>query len=488
MTATRLELALSAARLRTWVWDLATNRFAWSSYPDDDADGMPTRQVLEGRLSEEIVAADKGGVQDALRHALFAHVDFDETFRMNGASGVRWFSAQATVERDAAGVAVRMVGVAADVTERHLADEELHNSEAFLDSVVENIPTLVFVKDATDLTYVRVNAALETSSGCTREALIGLDDLALFPRRGAAFTAEDRAVLEGRVLVDIPAQAMMTIDGLRLFHVQKIPIFDEDGDPTYLLGIAEDITAHRSARRELEEARDLAEHASRAKSEFVSRMSHELRTPMNSVMGFAQLLRMDELTTEQNDYVGFIMHAGNHLLGLINEALDVASIETGNLRLSMEVVNVDDVVGEAVALMRPAARDAGVAIAMMPTHEAVFVWADRQRLVQVLLNLLSNALKYNRAGGSVVLSWESSGGTVSMSVADTGIGIAPANLCKLFVPFERLGAQATEIEGNGVGLALSRALTHQMDGNLTVSSSLGQGSTFTVELRVGEQT
>jgi signal transduction histidine kinase/ActR/RegA family two-component response regulator len=253
------------------------------------------------------------------------------------------------------------------------------------------------------------------------------------------------------------------------------------------LQLAQAALAEQATRDALtERARDEADRANRAKSEFLSRMSHELRTPLNSVLGFAQLLSMDELTTEQAEHVGFIAQAGHQLLELINEVLDIARIESGQLRLLMEPVAISDVVQAAMALMRPKATQLDVVLAVRPSADQTYALADAQRLMQVLLNLLSNALKYNRPGGLAEVSWERSGGTVSVSVSDTGIGIAAPNMSKLFTPFERLGAEHTEIEGSGVGLALSRVLTQEMGGNLTGLSTIGVGSTFTLELPEAE--
>ena len=479
----RLRLAIAAAQLRTWEWDFATNEFTWSQRREDADEDISAADEAERRVAEGIVEEDQPGVQDAMRNAFHDGRDFDHEFRMRTASGVRWVSARATVDRDADGNAVRMVGVAADVTDRHAVEDELRSSRAFLNSVVENIPIMVFVKDAADLRYVRVNRAGEELVGATREDMIGRDAFELFPDQGDDFTAHDREVLDGKVVVDIPTEVMATRDkGDRILHTRKIPILDEQGVPRYLVGISEDVTVQQSTQRALEQASEAANQANQAKSEFLSRMSHELRTPLNSVLGFAQLLAMDELTTEQTEHVGFISQAGNHLLDLINEVLDIARIESGQLRLSLEPVHVADAIHAALDLVGPKARQLGVTITVASDQWDTHVVADNQRLMQVLLNLLSNALKYNRPGGRVSVDCACADGTVTMAVGDTGIGITPQNVAKLFTPFERLGAEHTDIEGSGVGLALSRDLVQQMGGTLEVVSTIGIGSTFTVSL------
>ena len=239
--------------------------------------------------------------------------------------------------------------------------------------------------------------------------------------------------------------------------------------------------------REARHASAEAIAANKSKSEFLSRMSHELRTPLNAVLGFAQLLEMDDLAEQQRESVELIIRGGRHLLDLINEVLDITRIESGNFPLSPEPVLVGELLNEAVNFMRSLADRHRIHL-VGDTNEScdVYVLADRQRLKQILLNLLSNAVKYNRVGGTVAVSCETIGDRLRLSVADTGAGIRPEDVGRLFQPFERLGADRTEVEGSGIGLALSRRLAEAMGGTLDVESSVGQGSTFWVELPLVE--
>lgn len=248
------------------------------------------------------------------------------------------------------------------------------------------------------------------------------------------------------------------------------------------------LTEREHLRETAQTAREEAEAANLSKSQFLSRMSHELRTPLNAVIGFGQLLERQALTEDQQESVSHILKGGTHLLGLINEVLDIARIESGDLALSPEPVLVEDLLDDVLGLVRPLATQQS--IHLLRSHEDrgdEYVLADRHRIQQVLLNLLSNAIKYNRLGGTVALSAEPAGPTsMRIAVTDTGPGIPKEQLGRLFVPFERLGAERSAIEGTGIGLALSRQLAEAMGGSLGFETEVGRGSTFFVELPIVE--
>ncbi|HWC13551.1 MAG TPA: ATP-binding protein [Actinomycetota bacterium] len=235
-------------------------------------------------------------------------------------------------------------------------------------------------------------------------------------------------------------------------------------------------------------AMKVAERANQAKSEFLSRMSHELRTPLNAILGFAQLLEMDELDAEQKENARYIVSGGHHLLDLINEVLDIARIDAGTMSLSLESVALEELIGETVSLVRPLADEAGVNLrTKVPTTlRDAYVRADRQRLKQVVLNLLSNGIKYNGPGGSVEVRCASVDDVIRIDVIDDGRGLSPDQQENLFTPFNRLGAESSDIEGTGLGLALSKRLTEAMDATLTVHSEVERGSTFSISLARAE--
>jgi PAS domain S-box-containing protein len=297
------------------------------------------------------------------------------------------------------------------------------------------------------------------------------------------------------------------------------PVIGERGELLYLIHQVEDVTEfvrlqeheaeqealtselrERTTQMETEILRRSAElrvtnerlrAAGDAKTEFLSRMSHELRTPLASILGFSELLEMEELGDEKQSWVKTIHRAGEHLLDLVNEVLDISRIESGHLSISLEPVSLKSIVEEALALMRPLATSKNVRIHALASDNATVshVVADAQRLKQVLINLLSNAIKYNRKDGDVRVTVEEvEDGRCRIAIEDTGLGIAEDAIARLFVPFERLGAGASGIEGTGLGLALSRNIVEAMGGELTVASNPGTGATFSVELDRAEAT
>jgi PAS domain S-box-containing protein len=233
---------------------------------------------------------------------------------------------------------------------------------------------------------------------------------------------------------------------------------------------------------QLEMAKLEAEEANHAKSEFLSRMSHELRTPMNSILGFAQLMSMGELDQKQKKGVSRIMQSGKHLLDLINEVLDLSRIEAGKLTLSLEPILLSALVAESLDIVQSLADAKAIKlIHENESSEELFAKADRQKLKQVLLNLINNAVKYNRDAGTVKVSYERKQDKIRISIADTGIGIAEHDLPKLFNPFQRIGHEISEIEGTGLGLTVAKKLTEAMNGIMGVESEKGVGSTFWIE-------
>jgi PAS domain S-box-containing protein len=275
------------------------------------------------------------------------------------------------------------------------------------------------------------------------------------------------------------------------------PLFDSKGKPERFVIMHENITERKRAEEEIREARNEADKANLAKSEFLSRMSHELRTPMNSILGFAQLMNMGELTESNRTGVNHILNSGKHLLNLINEVLNISRIESGLIPLSTEPVQLNGVIMEMLDVVHPNAvkRNLTLELSDSPSN-SLSVIADPLRLKQVILNLINNAVKYNNEGGSVIIKTElrqnkvlpeSAGiSSVRISVSDTGSGISPEDIPKLFLPFERFGSAKTETEGTGLGLPIVKRLMEAMGGTYGVESTQGEGSTFWIELQLVE--
>ncbi len=368
-------------------------------------------------------------------------------------------------------------------------EHALRRSEERLSAILDHSPAVICMKDL-DGRYVFVNRQFERSLGLNRGAVVGCTDHDVFPPRLAdMYRANDAEAIRQRVSIHVEEPALHDGGGVHVYDSAKFPLIGQDGQPYAICTISTDITERKRADDEIKSARMEAERANRAKSEFLSRMSHDLRTPLNAVLGFAQLLSAETFTEEQSECVRQIFRGGEHLLDLINEVLDIARIEAGQLSLSPEPVDVREIVGHAIALVSPLARQRRITLTSQDSPlAALSVVADRQRLNQILLNLLSNAVKYNREGGQVTVGFERvADNNLRINVTDTGSGIPPQKLRLLFRPFERLGAESTAIEGTGLGLTLSRGLAEAMGGSVGVVSRIDVGSTFWVELRLAAE-
>jgi PAS domain S-box-containing protein len=440
---------------------------AWERvmHPDDRA-----------RVLEAVQAAVDGGT-----------VQIEQEYRLRGKDGrYRWFFSLMRVDYDAAARPETMLLYCLDIADRKAAEDARAESERRLQAILDHSPAAISLKDMSGR-YILINQEFERVAGVPRDAIVGATDRELFPPRLAdAYRANDEHVLRKNRGLEVE-ETFLQSDGVHIYHAVKFPLLDAAGRPYALCAISIDITERKKTDDALKIARLEAERANRAKSDFLSRMSHDLRTPLNAILGFAQLLELAELAEDEQEGVAQILKGGQHLLHLINEVLDIARIEAGHLSLSPEPVNAGDVVQEVLELVRPLAAARGIALQVHEPADTLVIRADRQRLNQILLNLLSNAVKYNRPNGLVTVGFERrDGGRVRVTVTDTGAGIPPGKLARLFQPFERLGAEQTAIEGTGLGLALSRGLAEAMDGSLGVMSQVDRGSTFWVELALSD--
>jgi PAS domain S-box-containing protein len=388
-----------------------------------------------------------------------------------------------------------LIAVVRDITERKQFETALQEREEHFRKLIETSHDLIQTLDGSGR-IVYTGPSVERLLGYTPEEITGNgapeyihpDDQPLVGAKIAAAMSNPGQLMQAEYRV-------LHRDGRWRWFEALARTLSPDTAADGLVANARDVTERRiaeenlaRAKEEAERAREAAERANRAKSEFLSRMSHELRTPMNSILGFAQILERAPLAPELNRSVGHILRAGRHLLQLINEVLEIARIEAGRHALSLEPVRVSAVLQEAISLVRPLAAQYRVELEEPTGTCDAFVQADRQRLTQVLLNLFGNAIKYNRPGGRVRVSCEASGAEeparLVVRVHDTGPGIANDRIDQLFTPFARLGAEQTDVEGTGLGLALSQRLTDAMGGTLSLESTGSGGSVFRIDLLV----
>jgi PAS domain S-box-containing protein len=404
-------------------------------------------------------------------------------YRLRGDDGVvRSFSARGIASfPDEDGVVAS--GITMDLTRRRQLEEQLRAREETLQGLLDASPDGIVVTTQ-DGTVRFASEAVREITGASPEDLVGEHVFQLLHEedrvrfREIALDDGGREVRSLRIRVEHADGRVLTVDA------RMRPLADVNGGTDGFVTVLRDVTAQAQLETELQQARDEAEAANRAKSVYLSRMSHELRTPMNSVLGFAQLLSLSELGSEDRDSVERILAAGRHLLHLIDDVLDIARIEAGRMTVSIEPVSVEAVVSAAVELVRPQLDERRLRLTVDTASCADrHVRADHQRLSQVLINLLSNAAKYNRDEGEVSVHCSvSEDGWLRLSVSDTGPGLTAQQRSRLFTPFDRLEADRTDTQGTGLGLALCRSLVQAMHGRIGCDSTPGEGSTFFVDL------
>ncbi|MEN3365057.1 MAG: hypothetical protein V7606_2331 [Burkholderiales bacterium] len=371
-----------------------------------------------------------------------------------------------------------------------LLDQELRDQHFYTRSLIESNIDALMTTDPSGV-ISDVNQQMEMLTGCTRDELIGSPFKNYFTDPERAETGIAQVLREGKVTdYELTAQAR---DGKQTVVSYNATTFhDRDRKLQGVFAAARDVTERKQIELtlqenyvELENAKAAAEKANQAKSEFLSSMSHELRTPLNAVLGFAQLMASDTPppSKPQKQSIDQILQAGWYLLRLINEILDLAMIESGKVTLSQEAMSLADVLHDCEAMIEPQAQKRGIRMTFPHFDNMYYVHADRTRVKQVMINLLANAIKYNSDGGAVIVECKmSSENRVRVSVTDTGAGLAPEQLDQLFQPFNRLGQAAGSEEGTGIGLVVTKQLVELMGGVIGVSSTVGMGSVFWVEL------
>jgi len=373
-------------------------------------------------------------------------------------------------------ISERKAAEAALEKSRRELEAALHKNQLIMDNSQDVICTI-----SDDGRFLSANSACKHLWGYTPDELIGRPYIDLVhPDDRVKSTAADKRLRESGKISDF-VNRYIRKDGSIVDVLWSATWSEKD---RIIFCVAHDVTDRARIEKALRDAKEEADRANHAKSDFLSRMSHELRTPLNSILGFGQLLDRQAPSETQRPRIRYILSAGRHLLNLINEVLDISRIEAGTLQLSVEPVCLEEAISEALDLMRPLAAERSISLSTNDSLDnTTYVLADRQRLKQVLLNLLSNAVKYSAVEGSVTVSFAESGTRFTrISVRDTGAGIPLDKLARLFTPFDRLGAEQSTVEGTGLGLALCQRLVQAMHGTVGVSSTLGNGSTFWLDL------
>lgn len=371
-----------------------------------------------------------------------------------------------------------------------------------ISSIVDTAPIAIFWKDR-DLNYLGCNTIFAKNAGYQHPSeIIGKDDyLMSWKNEADLYRYDDLTVMQSASPKLAYEEQSTRPNGEQVWlKTWKIPLLDKSNEIIGILGIYADITEDKRLRSELKNykddleklvdrrthelilAKDIAEKANLAKSEFLSRMSHELRTPLNSILGFSQLMIDDDsLNEEQKENVSYVLNAGNHLLQLITDILDLSKIESGQFDLDLEEINCQTILSSCLTLTQPLADAQHIQLDSDISLDAV-IFANPLRFKQVCINLISNGIKYNKKGGKLKVSMlNGDNNTVKIIFTDTGVGIKKEHLTEIFKPFNRVENNDSKIEGTGIGLTITKRFVEEMNGHIFVESEYGVGSTFCIE-------
>ena len=371
--------------------------------------------------------------------------------------------------------------------------DQSERQKAFLDTLLNNIPLGIIAKDAKDnFKFLLINQGAEKLLGLEQKNLLNKTDYDVFPAEEADwYRATDQKVMGGKSLVDVEVETVSTPYGDFQAHTTKVPIFDKEGQPEILLAIFEDVTKKVTAVEELRIAKEQAEKANIAKSDFLANMSHEIRTPMNGIIGLTSLLIDTNLDDDQKNSLHAVLRSGETLLFLLNDILDFSKIEAGQLTLDEVPFNINESMKYLLELLSPLASNKGLTLKCNIEPDIYpYVIGDKLRIKQIITNLIGNAIKFTEKG-SVTLhvssrqSEDTPNPIYTFSVEDTGMGMSPEIMALLFKKFSQGDASMSrKFGGTGLGLAISKNLAELMGGEITVTSVVGEGSTFSFSLPI----
>ena len=484
----QLKEAQRIGHIGNWSWDVESGRLFWSDeifriFGHQPGEFEPTYERFLSVLPPEDVERIKKSEEAAFSKGETHSIDH----RIMLPSGeMRWVHEEAEAVLGEDGGPERLQGTVQDITDRKNAEEQLYARETMFENVFNASEDAILILD--DGYFIECNdAAVRMLHASGREEVLSTSPWDLSPERQSDGESSKEKSLE---MIRLAYEknfhrfewVYRRVDGVE-FPVEVTLTPTRMKNRQVLHVVWNDITERKKQQDDLRVAKDEAESANLAKSKFLSSMSHELRTPMNAILGFSQLLELEEgLEEDHRQSVTDIRTAGEHLLELINDVLDFARIESGKIRLKFEPVNIEKVLCDCQTLTQPMAQAAGITLEFqLEECRNLMLFVDRTRLKQVVINLVSNAIKYNKPGGRAkVLCQPGPDQRVCISVTDSGIGIKQEALNDLFEPFHRLGAEGGKIEGTGIGLVISRQLAEMMNGEIVVESEYGVGSTFSL--------
>ncbi|MDB4778120.1 response regulator, partial [bacterium] len=415
--------------------------------------------------------------------------EFDHEFRVVRPDGSqRWLQGHFRVLLDSQGKETQIGAIAKDVTQRIKAERELKESKAIYDSLVENLPIKVFRKNR-EGEIVFGNKQYCKELGAPLEELIGKTDFDLFEKALAEkYTADDRWVLQTGLPFHSVEEHPGRNDQVAYVEILKAPVTNSQGRRVGIQGMFWDVSGKKAAEDALRHAKEIAEAASQAKSDFLANVSHEIRTPMNGILGMADLLLDSYLDKDQREFVQMIRFSGQSLMTLINDILDFSKIEAGKLELVSSSFDIREQLGETLRTLAIRAHAKGIELVFDVDDEVpTRLVGDSSRLRQVMINLVGNAIKFTEEGEVIVSvkchSFSQQNANIQFSVKDTGIGIPQDKLDSIFSEFEQVDTSRTrKYGGTGLGLAIGSRLVHMMDGRIEVESEIGLGTIFNFEL------
>jgi PAS domain S-box-containing protein len=402
----------------------------------------------------------------------------------------RWLSSSKVPIFDNSGAVVGTAGITRNIDKMIRVEHRLKAERDLLQLLIDHIPSPIYFKDVHSK-FTRVNLAqLRLLGASSTEDVIGKSDFDFYPEENALnfFKDEVRIIERNTPITNKIEEVYPPGEGLKWFSTTKVPIKNEDGFLSGILGVSHDITDQVLVTQNLEQAKEKAESASEAKSNFLSNMSHEIRTPMNGVIGMAEVLRMTDLDSEQDRIVSLIIRSGRNLLEIINDILDFSKIENGKLSLEKITIDLKSIVHEVYDMMLFGAREKNIHFNVKIDNDIPEqVIGDPLRVKQILINLVSNAIKFTQKGEVLLeaslLGHSENMQCVAFKVKDTGIGISEEQITYLFDSFTQGDASTSrKYGGTGLGLAISSRLVEMMDGKLSVVSEKGKGSTFFFDL------